>query len=159
MLRAGSRYSDPRTLITATGLPSAAGTIARPRPGAPAAKFAGLTIAARGLEIRRDLGAAPGVVAERDRIGPGRQQLLGEARGDPDPVSGVLAVDDAEVDSELGAELLEAVLDDFPAGAPDDVPHEENAHSYGSDAGAGCTSIATLSPLSLVCRARAWRST
>ena len=146
-------------MITATGVPSAAGTIARPRPGALTAKFAGLHDALGGREVGPDLATAPRVIAERDRVGAGRQQILGEARGDPDPVCGVLAVGDADVDLELAAERAQPPLDDVAAGSPDDVPDEENPHLYGRDAGAGCTSIATLSPLSLVCRASAWRST
>ena len=50
----------------------------------------------RGSEVRADVVARPDVVAERDHVGAGREQLVGELRRDPAPVGRVLAVDDAE---------------------------------------------------------------
>ena len=41
MLRAGSRKSEPITLITATSVPSTAVANASPRPGASAERLAG----------------------------------------------------------------------------------------------------------------------
>jgi hypothetical protein len=41
------------------------------------------------------------VVAERDDVGPGAQQPVGELRGDAGAVCDVFAVDDAEVRVEL----------------------------------------------------------
>ena len=55
-----------------------------------------------GGEVGRDLLAAPGVVAERDRVGAGGEEALGELRRDADAVGDVLAVDDAERGVELG---------------------------------------------------------
>jgi hypothetical protein len=47
---------------------------------------------------------AVGVVAERDRVDAGGQQLLGLFRRDPDPARGVLAVGDDEVRRQLLAQ-------------------------------------------------------
>jgi hypothetical protein len=44
------------------------------------------------------------VVPERDDVGAGREQPLGELRRDADTVGEVLAVRDAEGDAELGPE-------------------------------------------------------
>jgi hypothetical protein len=51
------------------------------------------------------------VVAERERVGPGREQTLREPRGEAPAVGGVLAVDDAEVDCELVAEARQPLPD------------------------------------------------
>ena len=53
------------------------------------------------LEVRPDLAVAVGVVAERDHVGAGPEQLVGVLRGDADAAGGVLAVDDDEVRAEL----------------------------------------------------------
>ena len=55
-------------------------------------------------QIGRESGLAPGPVAERDHVGARGEQPIGELRRDPAPRGGVLAVDDAEVGFELGAE-------------------------------------------------------
>jgi hypothetical protein len=43
------------------------------------------------------------VVAERDRVGPGGKEAIGQLRRDADPVRDVLAVDDADIRIELVA--------------------------------------------------------
>ena len=48
------------------------------------------------LEVGRDLVARPDVVAQRDDIRTGGEQLVGELRRQPASIRGVLAVDDAE---------------------------------------------------------------
>ena len=68
------------------------------------------------------------MVAERDRVRPGREQHLGEPRGDSHPVGDVLAVDDADVDLEPLAEARQQALDRVAAGPADDVADEEDAH-------------------------------
>jgi hypothetical protein len=67
------------------------------------------------------------VVAERNRIGTHREQLIGEARCDPDPVRSVLAVDDAGVDPELGAHRLQTCIQGPSAWGAYDVGDEEDA--------------------------------
>ena len=82
----------------------------------------------RRRQIGADLVAAPGVVAERDRVGARREQNLGEPRGDPHPVRDVLAVDDAQVDLVALTEAGEQALERIAAGPADDVADEEDAH-------------------------------
>ena len=48
------------------------------------------------VEVGVDLAMAVGVVAERDHIDAGREQLVGDLRRDPEPAGDVLAVDDDE---------------------------------------------------------------
>jgi hypothetical protein len=47
------------------------------------------------------------VVAERDHVGAGLEQLVGVLGRDPDAARGVLAVDDHEVGAQLTAEVAE----------------------------------------------------
>jgi hypothetical protein len=65
------------------------------------------------------------VVAERDRVDSVGEQLLGDARRQADTVGRVLAVRDAEVDVELGAELAEPLLQRAAPRDADDVGDEE----------------------------------
>jgi hypothetical protein len=66
------------------------------------------------------------VVAEGERVGARREQLLRELRRDPRSVGRVLAVDDADVDVELLAEPRQPLLDGAPAGGSEDVAEEED---------------------------------
>jgi len=75
---------------------------------------------------------APRPVPECDHVGPRGEELVRELAGDPAPVRGVLAVDDAEVDRELGAEPGEALLDGLAAGRPEDVGEEEDPQGRAS---------------------------
>jgi hypothetical protein len=72
--------------------------------GRPCGEVRGTDDAVTRLEVCSDVVAAPGVVAERDRVGTGREQLVRELGGDPDAVRDVLAVHDADVGVELVAE-------------------------------------------------------
>ena len=83
------------------------------------------------LEVRADLGPPERVVAERDRVGAHAEELIGEARRDPDAVRGVLAVHDARVDLELAPYRLQALLERPPARGPHDVGDEEDAQGAG----------------------------
>jgi hypothetical protein len=90
------------------------------------------------------------VVAEREHVGPGREQPLGEARGDAGAVGDVLRVDDAEADLELLLQRRQALLDRRPPRRAEDVRDEEDLQdrTYGNEsaAAAGCTDIATWLP-------------
>ena len=107
-------------------MPPAAGTIAIPRPGRLGGEVRRPDDANRIGQVRADLLPPPGVVAERDRVGADREQLLGELGRDPDAVGDVLAVDDAEVDAELAAETGQALGQRLAAGSADDVADEED---------------------------------
>jgi hypothetical protein len=66
------------------------------------------------------------VVPEREHVRPRGKELVGQARRQPRPVGGVLAVDDAEADAELIAQPGEARLDRLAARRPEDVRDEED---------------------------------
>jgi hypothetical protein len=89
------------------------------------------------------------VVAERDHVGARGEDLLGDLRRDPEPVSGVLAVDGAEVDAELVAEAGKQPLDGANAGRTVYIRDEEKLYGIASVA-AGCDSIDTWLPASWV---------
>jgi hypothetical protein len=74
------------------------------------------------------------VVAERDHVRAGGEQLVGELCGDARAVGGVLAVDDADVRLELLAQRRQALLDGTPAGDTEDVREEEDPQLRTSDA-------------------------
>ena len=63
-----------------------------------------------GREVGGDAAATVGVVAERDDVGAGGEQLVGELAGDAGSVGGVLSVDDREVGVVALAEAREVLL-------------------------------------------------
>jgi len=71
------------------------------------------------------------VVAERDRVGAGAEQPVGELRRDPGAVGGVLAVDDREVGAEFLAQPGQALLDGPPSGDAEDVREKEDPQPEG----------------------------
>ena len=144
------------------GSVAAPATIVSPRPGASEAKFAGRTTRSLPDEVGRDLDSPPRVVPERDRVGAGSEDPVCEPWRDPDPVRGVLAVDDAEVD----LELVRAAAAGASRPRRDRVDrrrHRRRAFASARDQGSrlveGYTEIATLLPSSVVCAASACSST
>jgi hypothetical protein len=93
--------------------------------------------------------AAIRVVAERDHVGARGEQLVGELRGDAGAVGDVLAVDDAEVRTELVAQPAKAIFDRAPAGDAEDVREEEESQ-FRTSVAAGRSSIETWLPASFV---------
>jgi hypothetical protein len=89
------------------------------------------------------------VVAERDRVRAGREQLVRELAGDARAVGDVLAVDDADVGVELLAQAGQPLLDRLPAGGAEDVCEEKDPQLRAS-AAEGRTSIDTWLPASFV---------
>jgi hypothetical protein len=70
------------------------------------------------------------VVAERDHVRPGGEQLVGQLRGDPRAVRGVLAVDDREVGAVLLSQAREVLLDGAPPCRAEDVREEEDLQRW-----------------------------
>ena len=66
------------------------------------------------------------MVAERDDVGAGGEELVGELRRDPDAVGDVLAVDDREVGVVPLAQRREVLLHGAAAGGAEDVCEEED---------------------------------
>ena len=95
----GRSVSSPSRLITAT--PSWTREAAARRGGGHVGRAQD---AVRAREVGREARLAPRPVAERHDVRARGEQALGDLRGDPAPVGGVLAVDDAEVDAELVAQ-------------------------------------------------------
>jgi hypothetical protein len=67
------------------------------------------------------------VVAERDDVGTGGEQPVGESRRQTSPVRRVFAVDDAEAGAELLPQGRETLLDRAAAGGAEDIGEEEKA--------------------------------
>jgi hypothetical protein len=65
------------------------------------------------------------VVAERDRVGAGGEDLLRQLRRQAYAVRSVLSIDNADVDVELVSEARQTLLEDAAARMPDDVGDEE----------------------------------
>jgi hypothetical protein len=89
------------------------------------------------------------VVAERDRVGAGREDAVGELRRDARAVGGVLAVDDADVGVQLLAQRRQPLLDGATAGDAEDVGEEEDLQFSTSET-AGRSSTETWLPASFV---------
>ena len=68
------------------------------------------------------------MVAERDRVGPGLEQLLRERGRYAAAGRAVLGVHDDRSDVALRADLLQLALEDAPPGAADDVAYHEYLH-------------------------------
>jgi len=81
----------------------------------------------RSFDIGADLRSPERVVPERDCIRPCGQEAVREARRDADPVGGVLAVHDADVDLEVGAQRRQKRLHRAAARSTHHVGDEEDA--------------------------------
>jgi hypothetical protein len=87
------------------------------------------------------------VVAEREHVRPGGEELVGELRSDSRAVGDVLAVDDAKTGAELLLQLRKTLLDGRATGRAEDIRDEEN--DYGKErAAAGWTESEVWFPAS-----------
>ena len=82
----------------------------------------------RALDEHQRLALVPGVIAERDGVGAGVDQIVVDRLGDAEAAGGVLAVDHDEVELPFGDQLGHPVEQDVAPAAPDDVADEENSH-------------------------------
>jgi len=89
------------------------------------------------VEVGPDLAVAVGVVAERDHVDPGGEQLVRVLGRDADAAGGVLPVDDHEVERELLAQPGEELAQRAAPGGGDDVADEEDGRHalHGTRAG------------------------
>ena len=78
------------------------------------------------LEVGHDLAPPEGVVAERDHVDPGAQQLVGQPRRDAQAAGDVLRVDHDERRVVALAQGREHAQQRPPAGAADEVAGEED---------------------------------
>ena len=89
------------------------------------------------------------MVPERDDVGAGGEQLVGELGRDPRAVGDVLPVDDAYVGAELVAQSGQTLVDRAPSRDAEDVGEEEDSQCRTSVA-AGRSSTVTWLPASFV---------
>src|SRR5206468_3445658 len=74
-----------------------------------------------------DLPMPVGVIAERDHVGSGREQLIGHLRRDAHPACGVLPVDDHERGRVALAQRRKQRRERPAADAADDIAYEQDA--------------------------------
>jgi len=67
------------------------------------------------------------VIPERDHVGAGGEDPVGELAREPAPVRGVLAVDDAEADAELLAQARQPLLERTAPRYAEDIGDEEES--------------------------------
>ncbi len=72
-----------------------------------------------------------GVVAQRQAVGPGGEELLGDGRGEAEARGGVLGVHRDEIQPPIRAEARQGPDHRVTARAPDDVAEEKKPHQPG----------------------------
>ena len=85
--------------------------------------------ARRALDEDQRLLLVPGMIAERDGVGAGVDQFAVDRLGDAEAAGGVLAIDHDEIELPVADEAGQALGDDGPPAAADDIADEENAHA------------------------------
>ena len=85
--------------------------------------------ARRPLDEDQRLLLVPGMIAERDGVGAGFDQFVIDRLGDAEAAGGVLAVDHDEIELPVANEAGQALGDDGPPTATDDIADEQNAHA------------------------------
>jgi hypothetical protein len=129
-------------------------TVVRPDDGEPAAGRLGAGVgraddALARSEVGADPVAAERMVAERDDVRAGGEKAVRELARDAGAVGDVLAVDDADVDAELGAQRRQSPFDGLAAGDAEDVCEEEDPQ-FRTTAADVRTSTVTWLPASFV---------
>ena len=89
------------------------------------------------------------MIAERDHVGAGTQQPIGDLRRDSCAVRDVLAVDDADVRGVLLAQARQTLLDRVSPRDAEDVREKENLQ-FRTSVAAGRSSTETWFPESFV---------
>src|SRR3984957_3070895 len=82
----------------------------------------------RPLDEDQRLLLVPGMVAERDRVGPGVEEILVDRLGDAEAARRVLAVDDDEIELPVAHEPWQPLRDGRPTAAAHHVADENNPH-------------------------------
>ena len=90
--------------------------------------------------MRQDLPLVEHVIAGRDQVGPGGEEVLTDGRREAEAAGGVLAVDDDRVEGQLGAQRREAVDQRLAPGPPDHVAAEQQSHAC-PDASAAANAV------------------
>lgn len=103
-----------------------------PASGRAGGEVRGADDALRLVEVGPQVVPGPDVVAERDDVGAGGEDPVGELGRQAATVRDVLAVHDAEVGFELGAQIRQARLDRTPSRRAEDVGEEEDSQRSAS---------------------------
>src|SRR6202030_2519006 len=72
----------------------------------------------------------PGMIAERDSVGASLDQLAIDRFRDAETAGRVLAIDHDQIELPFRHKPGQALNDDSPSAAADDVADEENAHAH-----------------------------
>ena len=83
----------------------------------------------RALDEDQRLLLVPGMIAERDGVGAGVDEFAIDRLGDAEAAGGVLAVDHDEIELPVADEAGQALVDDGPPAAADNIADEQNAHA------------------------------
>jgi len=68
--------------------------------------------------------AVPNVIAAGEHFDSAGEKFFGQPRRDAKARCGIFPIRDAEIDAALRKDVVQAVMNDFPAGRPDDISHE-----------------------------------
>jgi hypothetical protein len=79
------------------------------------------------LDEHQRLALVPGMIAERDGVGAGIEQLLIDRLGDAEAARRVLAIDDDEIERPVPDQSRQAVRDRDAAAAADDVSDKQDS--------------------------------
>jgi hypothetical protein len=98
--------------------------MAAPRPRGAGRKVDRTNEPRRALDEHQRLALVPGVIAERDGVGAGVDEVVVDRLGDAKAAGGVLAVDHDEIEAPFGDQLRHVIEQDGAPATPDNVADE-----------------------------------
>ena len=84
----------------------------------------------RAFDEHQRLFLIPGMIAERDSIGPGVEEFLIDRLGDTEAAGGILAVDDDEIEFPVADERRQMFVDRGASGLADDVADKKDSQLH-----------------------------
>src|SRR6516165_12751874 len=99
----------------------------------------------RALDEDKRLFLIPGVIAERDRIDAGVDELPVYRLGNAEAAGGILAIGDDEIEFPIANEIRQALVDKGTAAASDNVADKKDAHAYAFRKSIASCSVSTRS--------------
>ena len=141
----GSMKMRPMTLTTSTRAPVFALDQRRAAAGRAGGIVERADEARRALDEDQRLFLVPGMIAERDRVGAGLDQFVVDRLGDAEAAGGVLAIDHDEIELPVADEAGQALGDDGPPAATDDIADKQNAHAQPTRKSITSRSVSTRS--------------
>ena len=119
----------PMALMTSARPPVLASIMAAPRPGVPAWIIERPDQPRRPLDEYQRLFLIPGMIAQRDRVDAGLDQLAIDRLGDAEAAGRILAIGDDKIELPVAHQCRQALDDHGPPAPPDNVADEKNAHA------------------------------